>query len=189
MNTTKLYIRNMVCNRCKMAVKNILDDLQLQAQTIELGEVTLQQPTTEEQIKLLDTRLQELGFDIIDDRKSQLIERIKNIIVREVHYTGEQKTVNLSQQLAGELHHDYNYLSTLFSEVTGTTIEKYQIAQKIERVKELLTYGELTLSQIAWEMGYSSVAHLSNQFKKVTGFTPSHFKSIGEQKRRPLDEV
>lgn len=189
MNITKLYIRNMVCNRCKMAVKNILDELQLPAQAIELGEVILKEPANEAQVKLLDTRLKELGFDIIDDRKSQLIERIKNIIVREVHYTDEQKMINLSRQLAGELHHDYNYLSTLFSEVTGTTIEKYQIAQKIERVKELLTYGELTLSQIAWDMGYSSVAHLSNQFKKVTGFTPSHFKSIGEQKRRPLDEV
>lgn len=189
MTTTKLYIRNMVCNRCKMAVKAVLDELRLPAGEIELGEVTLLETPDSTQLKQLDEKLTALGFRIIDDRKSQLITRIKSIIVQEVHYTGEQRTTNLSHHLSSLLHHDYKYLSTLFSEVAGTTIEQYYIAQKIERVKELLTYDELTLSQIAWEMGYSSVAHLSNQFKKVTGFTPSHYKTIGRKKRRPLDEV
>lgn len=189
MAQTKLHIKNMVCNRCIMAVENVLQELQLHADNITLGEITLATTPSAAQTETLDKKLTQLGFRIIDDRKSQLIERIKNIIIGEVHYTNEQRNTNLSQHLAAELHHDYNYLSTLFSEVTGTTIEKYHISQKIERVKELLTYKELTLSQIAWDMGYSSVAHLSNQFKKVTGFTPSYFKGITDVQRRPLDEV
>lgn len=179
----------MVCNRCIMVVGNVLNELQLPTLNITLGEIMLEAPLTAAQTEKLDEKLTQLGFQIIDDRKSQLIERIKNIIIGEVHHTDEQRNTNLSQHLAAELHHDYNYLSTLFSEITGTTIEKYHISQKIERVKELLTYNQLTLSQIAWDMGYSSVAHLSNQFKKVTGFTPSYFKSIADQQRRPLDEV
>ena len=172
-----------------MAVHNILEKLELEPLQVELGEVTLPGPMSPEKLQQLNGALEQVGFQVIDDRKSQLIERIKNLIVAEVHYTDGERTTNLSLHIAAELHHEYNYLSTLFSEVTGTTIEKYYITQKIERAKELLTYGELTLSEIAWQMGYSSVAHLSNQFKKVTGFTPSHFKSIGIKKRRPLDEV
>jgi YesN/AraC family two-component response regulator len=172
-----------------MAVENVFHELQINAHDIELGSVVLDEKLTATQHTQLDEKLTSIGFQIIDDRKSQLIERIKNIIVEDVHHTSEQRNTNLSQHLSAELHQDYNYLSSLFSEVTGTTIEKYHIAQKIERVKELLSYNQLTLSQIAWEMGYSSVAHLSNQFKKVTGFTPSHFKGITGQQRRPLDEV
>jgi len=179
----------MVCNRCITAVESIFRDLGLEPLHTELGEVTLKEPLEAAKLHELNAALQKIGFEIIDDRKSQLIERIKNLIVQEVHYSQEQRTTNLSHHLATELHHDYNYLSTLFSEITGTTIEQYYIAQKTERVKELLTYDELTVSEIAWQMGYSSVAHLSNQFKKVTGFSPSHFKSIGARKRRPLDEV
>ena len=126
---------------------------------------------------------------MIDDKKSRIIEKIKNIIIDLVHHQDNEAKTNLSDVLSNELHHDYNYLSNLFSEVEGTTIEKYFIAQKIERVKELLVYDELSLSEIAFQLNYSSVAYLSNQFKKTTGLTPSHFKQIKEEKRKPLDEV
>lgn len=126
---------------------------------------------------------------MIDDKKSQLIEKIKNTIVELVHYSEDQLETNLSEHISKKLHHDYNYLSNLFSEVEGTTIEKYLIAQKIERVKELLKYDELSLSEIADRLGYSSVAYLSNQFKKVTGLTPSYFKQPGENNRKPLDKI
>jgi AraC-like DNA-binding protein len=185
----KLYIKNMVCNRCITAVKAELDKQGLHPLAITLGEVEILADPTRSQLEQLDASLQQLGFEIIDDRKSRLIERIKNELVSMVHYTGDKPRTNLSDHLSGKLHHDYNYLSTLFSDVEGTTIEKYFIAQKIERVKELLTYDELTLSEIADRLGYSSVAYLSNQFKKVTGFTPSHFRTIREKKRIPLDKL
>src|SRR5690606_28337477 len=130
-----------------------------------------------------------LGFEVIDDRKSLIIEKIKNIIIDLVHHQDNDTKSNLSDVLSSKLHHDYNYLSNLFSEIEGTTIEKYFIAQKIEKVKELLVYDELSLSEIAFRLNYSSVAYLSNQFKKVTGLTPSHFKQIREDKRKSLDEV
>ncbi|KKX47548.1 AraC family transcriptional reguator [Sphingobacterium sp. IITKGP-BTPF85] len=133
--------------------------------------------------------LDPLGFEVIDDKKCRIIERIKNIIIELVHNRDSDIKTNLSDVLSNKLHHDYNYLSNLFSEVEGTTIEKYFIAQKIEKVKELLVYDELSLSEIAFRLNYSSVAYLSNQFKKVTGLTPSHFKQIKEDKRKPLDEV
>ena len=130
-----------------------------------------------------------LGFEVIDDRKSLIIEKIKNIIIDLVHHQDNDTKSNLSDVLSCKLHHDYNYLSNLFSEIEGTTIEKYFIAQKIEKVKELLVYNELSLSEIALRLNYSSVAYLSNQFKKVTGLTPSYFKQIREDKRKPLDKV
>lgn len=133
--------------------------------------------------------LNSLGFEIIDDKKNRIIEQIKNVIIDLVHHQDNDIKTNLSDILSNKLHHDYNYLSNLFSDVEGTTIEKYIIAQKIEKVKELLMYDELSLSEIAFRLNYSSVAYLSNQFKKVTGFSPSHFKQIREEKRRPLDEV
>lgn len=185
----KLYIKNMVCNRCKMAVQSVIEKNGLHLAGIDLGEVEIEEEPDAGQLEQLDRSLEELGFERIDDRKSRIIEKIKNTIVKLVHYSGDTPHENLSQAIAHELHYDYNYLSALFSEVEGTTIEKYFIAQKIERVKELLVYDELTLSEIAYRMGYSSVAHLSNQFKKVTGFTPSHFKTIREKKRTPLDKL
>jgi AraC-like DNA-binding protein len=130
-----------------------------------------------------------LGFELIDDKKSRIIEKIKNTIIQLVHHQDSGLKNNLSEVLSSELHHDYNYLSNLFSEIEGTTIEKYFIAQKIERVKELLVYDQLSLSEIAFQLNYSSVAYLSNQFKKVTGLTPSHFKQIKENKRKPLDQL
>lgn len=185
----KLHIRNMVCNRCKMVVQSELEKLGYQPLVVELGEVTLDREITDEEKGKIDEQLQQLGFALMDDKKSKIIEKIKNLIVDLVqHHNGELKT-NLSDYLSMQLHYDYSNLTSLFSEVEGTTIEKYFIAQRIEKVKELLVYDEMTLSEIAYLLHYSSVAHLSNQFKKVTGLTPSHFKHIREQKRMPLDQV
>jgi AraC-like DNA-binding protein len=172
-----------------MVVQNELDKLDLTVKNIILGEVTLEkEPTPEEKNKLEETLIS-LGFEVIDDKKARIIEKIKNIIIDLVHYQDNEAKSNLSDVLSGKLYHDYNYLSNLFSEVEGTTIEKYFIAQKIEKVKELLVYDELSLSEIAFRLNYSSVAYLSNQFKKVTGLTPSHFRQIREDKRKPLDEI
>jgi AraC-like DNA-binding protein len=185
----KLYIKNMVCNRCKMVVRTTFENLGLKPILIDLGEVTLANEISASEKARINLALQEFGFSIIDDKKSTLIERIKNLIIELVHQQNNELKSNLSDYLSGQLHYDYNYLTNLFSEVEGTTIEKYYIAQKIEKVKELLVYDELTLSEIAHQLHYSSVAHLSNQFKKVTGLTPSHFKQIRIEKRKPLDEV
>ncbi|MBC7722375.1 MAG: helix-turn-helix transcriptional regulator [Pedobacter sp.] len=185
----KLYIKNMVCSRCKMVVKAQLENKGLRPISVNLGEVEIEEPLTKEQLQQLDTALKQLGFEIIDDHKSQIIEKIKNAIVTLVHHSNENIKTNLSQYITSQIHHDYSYLSNLFSEVEGTTIEKYFIAQRIERAKELLVYNQLTLSEIADELGYSSVAYLSNQFKKITGFTPTYFKSIKEHKRRNIEEL
>lgn len=189
MQNAKINIKNMVCNRCIMVVQNELDKLGFDVKNIKLGEVILDKEPTPEEIKKLEKVLIPLGFEIIDDKKSRIIEQIKNVIIDLVHHQDNDSKTNLSEVLSEKLNHDYNYLSNLFSEVEGTTIEKYFIAQKIEKVKELLVYDELSLSEIAFRLNYSSVAYLSNQFKKVTGLTPSHFKQIKEDKRKPLDKV
>ena len=189
MNTEKLYIKNMVCDRCKMVVKSELEKLGLKALNVDLGEVRLDKPLDEQQKSTIKNRLAPLGFELIDDKKSRLIEQIKTLIIELVHYNNSDLKTNLSDYLSDKLHHDYNYISNLFSEIEGTTIEKYFIAQKIEKVKELLVYDELSLNEIAFRLNYSSTAHLSNQFKKVTGLTPSHFKQIKTSKRKPLDKV
>ncbi|MCI3937220.1 AraC family transcriptional regulator [Chryseobacterium aahli] len=186
---TTLFIKNMVCNRCIMVVQNELDKLDLSAISIKLGEVVFEKEPTIEEKQNLAEALSVLGFEMIDDKKSRMIEQIKNVIIDLVHHKDNDAKTNLSDILSEKLNHDYNYLSNLFSEVESTTIEKYFIAQKIERVKELLVYDELSLSEIAFQLNYSSVAYLSNQFKKTTGLTPSHFKQIKEEKRKPLDEV
>lgn len=184
-----LFIKNMVCNRCIMVVQNELEKLGIVSKNIKLGEVTLEEELPDTKKKLLNKTLTALGFELIDDKKSRIIEQIKNVIIDLVHYQDNDAKTNLSDLLRKKLNHDYNHLSNLFSEVEGTTIEKYFISQKIEKVKELLVYDELSLSEIAFRLNYSSVAYLSNQFKKVTGLTPSYFKQIKEDKRRPLDEV
>lgn len=186
---TTLFIKNMVCSRCITVVQSELDKLGIISKNVKLGEVTLEKELSEAQKKVLDETLVPLGFELIDDKKSRIIEGIKNVIIDLVHYRDNDAKANLSDILGKKLNHDYNYLSNLFSEVEGTTIEKYFIAQKIEKVKELLVYDELSLSEIAIRLNYSSVAYLSNQFKKVTGLTPSHFKQIREDKRKPLDKV
>lgn len=187
MNT--IFIKNMVCDRCIMVVQNELEKLGLDANNIKLGEVILSKEITSLEKENLSKTLEPLGFEVIDDKKGRIIEKIKNIIIDLVHHQDSDVKTNLSDVLSDKLHHDYNYLSNLFSEVEGTTIEKYFIAQKVEKVKELLVYDELSLSEIANRLNYSSVAYLSNQFKKVTGLTPSHFKQIKEDKRKPLDKV
>ncbi|HEX8016266.1 MAG TPA: AraC family transcriptional regulator [Flavobacterium sp.] len=184
-----LFIKNMVCNRCILVVQNELDKLGLEASNIKLGEVSLVKDLTTKEREAIESALDPLGFQVIDDKKSRMIEKIKNVIIELVHHQDNDVKTNLSDVLSDALHNDYNYLSNLFSDIEGTTIEKYFIAQKVEKVKELLVYDELSLSEIADRMNYSSVAYLSNQFKKVTGLTPSHFKQIREDKRKPLDEV
>ncbi len=184
-----IFIKNMVCNRCILVVQRELDRLGIDVKSIRLGEVVLEKELTPEAKNALGTTLVALGFELIDDRKSRIIEKIKNVIIDLVHHQESDTKYNLSEVLRHALHLDYNYLSNLFSEVEGTTIEKYFIAQKIEKVKELLVYDELSLSEIAYRLNYSSVAYLSNQFKKTTGLTPSYFRKIKEQKRKPLDEV
>ncbi|HBX45120.1 helix-turn-helix domain-containing protein [Limibacterium fermenti] len=186
---TKLYIKNMVCDRCIMVVQNEICKVGIGIKDIQLGEVTLEKELSDEERLVLDARLTELGFVLIDNKKSRIIEKIKNIIIHYIHYGANDTKSNLSNILSTELHHDYSYLSNLFSEEEGTTIEKYSIAQRIEKVKELLVYDELSLSEIAYRLNYSSLGYLSNQFKKVTGVTPSRFKQIKENKRKPLDKV
>ncbi len=186
---SSLFIKNMVCNRCIMVVQQELEKLGLDVKSVTLGEVKFGKEPISEERKQIEAVLVPLGFEVIDDKKSRIIEKIKTIIIDLVHHQDNDARVNLSELLSSELRHDYNYLSNLFSEVEGTTIEKYFIAQKIEKVKELLVYDELSLSEIAYRLNYSSVAYLSNQFKKVTGLTPSHFKQIREDKRKPLDKV
>lgn len=185
----KYFVKNMVCPRCIMAVRLIFQELNYSPTEVSLGEVETVEPVSTEKLPVLREKLTSFGFELIDDSKSQLIERIKTLIIEAIHYRKEDLKVNYSDFIAANLGKDYHYLSNLFSEVTGTTIEKYIISQKIERVKELLVYDEHTLSQIAYELGYSSVAHLSSQFKKVTGLTPGHFRQIGHNKRKPLDQV
>ncbi len=184
-----IYVKNMVCNRCIMVVQNELTRIGLHIEKISLGEVKLNDNLTGEKITEIEKVLTPLGFELIDDKKSRLIEQIKNIIINHIHHQNNKLNTNLSELISSELNHDYNYLSNTFSEVEGTTIEKYFIAQRIEKVKELLVYDELTLSEIAHRLNYSSVAYLSNQFRKITGLTPSHFKKIGNQKRKPIDKV
>lgn len=180
----------MVCNRCIKVVNDELTGAGYTIKSIELGEVQLKERLGESDLDQIRRTLTENGFELIDDRKSRMINRIKTLIIEFIHYDREKpEHVNLSDFLAKELGHDYSYLSNLFSSVEGVTIEKYLILQKIEKVKELLVYNELSLNEISYQLGYSSVQHLSNQFKKVTGLTPSHFKEIGKDRRNPLDKV
>lgn len=179
----------MVCDRCKMVVKTELEKLSFQVLSVTLGEVELSIELNQEQKQKVSETLEPLGFSLIDDKRGRFIEQIKTIIIELVHHDHSELKINLSDYLSERLHLDYNYISNLYSEMEGTTIEKYYIAQKVERVKELLVYDELTLSEIAFKLNYSSVAHLSSQFKKTTGLTPSYFKNIKTEKRKPLDKV
>jgi len=185
----KLYIKNMVCPRCKMAVRELLTKLGLKVESVELGEVALEEAPGKVLTMEIDKSLRELGFELIDDKKSKTIEKIKSAIITLIHHSNIDIKTNLSTFIVSQLHQDYNYLSNLFSEIEGTTIEKYFIAQRIEKAKELLVYDELTLSEIADRLGYSSVAYLSNQFKKTTGLTPSFFKSLQGNKRKNINDL
>jgi AraC-like DNA-binding protein len=179
----------MVSNRCKMVVKEELKKLGLHFILVELGEVEIMENLSIEQRTQLKQSLFESGLELMDDKRAVLIEKIKNAIIEMVHHSDEMIKVNFSDYLSEKLNHDYTYLSNLFSEVQGTTIEQFIISHKIERIKELIIYDELNLTQISYKMNYSSVAHLSNQFKKVTGLTPSHFKQLKDKRRSPIEEV
>jgi AraC-like DNA-binding protein len=185
----KLYIKNMVCSRCKLVVKSELEKLGLQLLTVDLGEVEILAPITTKQKGEIAERLKSFGFELIDDKKSKTIDKIKTLIINLIYHKNNELNINLSEYIAQNLSYDYASLSHLFSEVEGTTIEKYFILQKIERVKELLMYDEMSLSEISFLLNYSSVAYLSNQFKKITGLTPSHFKKLKDKKRRQIEDL
>lgn len=181
----------MVCDRCKMVIKSQLNDLKIYPESIELGEIILSESSLDnDQLKKIRATIEPLGFELLDDKTSQIIDKIKTVIIEMVHHKEEAIQIKFSEYLKSHLSNDYNYLSNLFSSVEGVTIENYLIQQKIEKAKELLIYNELTLNEISYQLGYSSVAHLSNQFKKVTGLTPSHFKKLKDiKKRSPLDKL
>lgn len=179
----------MVSNRCKLAVKEELKKLGLHFIVVELGEVEILEDLSPEQREQLRQDLHDIGLELMDDRKGILIERIKNAVIEMVHHSDEKLKTNFSDYLSEKLQYDYTYLANLFSEVQGTSIGQFIIAHKIERIKELITYDELNISEIAWKMNYSSVAHLSNQFKKVTGLTPTHFKQLKDKRRSPIEEI
>ena len=185
----KLYIKYMVSARCKIVVKDELKKLGLHFIVVDLGEVEIMEDINSEQREKLKTILLSSGLELMDDKRAVLIEKIKNAIIEMVHHTDEIIKMNFSEYLSTKLAHDYTYLANLFSEVQGTTIEQFIISHKIERIKELIIYGDLNITEIAWKMNYSSVAHLSNQFKKVTGLTPSHFKQLKDKRRSPIEEV
>ena len=179
----------MVCIRCKMVVKDELTRLGLSYVSVELGEAELVENISSDMRNRIRAALLKSGLELMDDKKSVLIQKIKNVVVELVHYSEEPLTVNFSEFLSKKLSHDYTYLANLFSEVQGTTIEQFIIAHKIEKVKELLVYNEFNLTEIAYQMHYSSVAHLSTQFKKVTGLTPSHFKKLRDKRRNMLEDI
>ena len=179
----------MVSNRCKMVVKDELRKLGLHFVLVDLGEVDIMEDISSVQRENLRAVLFATGLELMDDKKSMLIEKIKNVIVQMVHHSDAMIKVNFSDYLSEKLNHDYTYLANVFSEVQGITIEHYIIAHKVERIKELIIYDELNISEIAWKLNYSSVAHMSNQFKKVTGLSPTHFKKLKERRRSPIEEI
>lgn len=180
----------MVCDRCVMAVRNTLEQMNIPFQDVGLGEVTLSKSLAPEQAIKFEEKIKSLGFELIEDRTARIVSSIKTAVLDFIRKpASENRHLKFSVYLSDRMHKEYNYLSTLFSDLEGTTIEQHLIHQKIERVKELLVYDEHSLSEIAHDLGYSSVQHLSNQFKKVTGLTPSHFKQVKENKRKSLDKI
>jgi AraC-like DNA-binding protein len=179
----------MVSQRCKLMVKEELKKLGMHFIVVDLGEVEIMENISDEQRTELKTALLSSGLELMDDKRAILIERIKNVIIEMIHHSDEIIKINFSDFLSEKLHHDYTYLANLFSEVQGTTIEQFIISHKVERIKELIIYDEMNISEIAWKMNYSSVAHLSNQFKKITGLSPSHFKQLKVKRRSPVEDV
>ncbi|MGB2849252.1 MAG: AraC family transcriptional regulator [Saprospiraceae bacterium] len=184
-----LYIKYMVSLRCKLLVKDELTKIGLPHAIVDLGTIELLKDLTEPQHELLKTNLLRSGLELLDDKKSILIEKIKNVIIEMIHYSDEIPQVNYSNYISEKLGYDYTYLANTFSEVKGITIQQFIIIHKIERVKELLLYEELTLTEIAYQLHYSSVAHLSNQFKKITGLTPTYFKNLGKKRKNNLENI
>jgi YesN/AraC family two-component response regulator len=185
----KVHIKYMISTGCKMLVRNVLKSMGLHFVILELGEVDIMENITTTQKERLQAELQDIGLELMEDKRTILLEKIKLTIIDLIHHNEEDKRINFSHYLSEKLMYDYTYMSNVFSEVMGISIEKYLIAQKIERIKELITYEELNINEIAWEMNYCNVAHLSNQFKKVTGLSPSQFKNLKNKKRIPVDRV
>ncbi len=187
----KLTIKNMVCDRCNKVVREVVESLGLRVTALELGLLQIGGTPKSEQLEVLSQKLEAEGFEILYEQKKIIAEQIKTLIIEEVQYAKGNKPnhVNFSDFISQKCGYDYSYLSHLFSSVTGTTIEQFIISQKIEKVKEWLSYGELTLTEIAWRLGYSSAAHLGNQFKKLTGLTPGQYKKAEVLNRKSLDRV
>jgi AraC-like DNA-binding protein len=179
----------MVSNRCKMVVRTALKELGVHFVMLDLGEVEVMERLTGEQRDYLKNTLEDAGLELIDDKRSILIERIKSAIIDMVHHTEEMVKVNISTYLSEKLDYDYTYLANIFSQVQGISIEQFIILHKVEKIKELLMYGELNISEISYKMNYSSTAHLSTQFKKVTGLTPTHFKQLKDKRRKPIEQI
>lgn len=179
----------MVSTRCKMVVKDELKKMGIHFVMVDLGEVEIMENISDVKRAQLKAALLTSGLELMDDKRAVLIEKIKNVIIEMVHYTDELPKVNYSDYISEKLHHDYTYLSNIFSEVKGITIQQFIIIHKIERAKELLLYDEMNLTEISYVLNYSSVAHLSNQFKKVTGLSPSHFKQLKDKRRCPIEEI
>jgi len=186
---TRLYIKNMVCSRCIMVVKSEFEALGFHPISVTLGEVAIAETITKDQKQEINKKLITFGFELIDDKRSRIVEKVKTQIVELVHSKNNALQINLSDYLVNAINQDYSHISNLFSQVEGTTIEQYYILQKIERVKELLVYDELSLNEIAFQLKYSSASHLSKQFKKVTGLTVTHFRNLKNQKRNPLENL
>ncbi len=185
----KLYIKYMVSLRCKMVVREELLNMGLNHISVELGVVEIVENITSEQHELLRLNLLKSGLELLDDKKSILIEKIKNVVIEMIHYSEELPKINYSDYISEKLHYDYTYLSNIFSEVKGITIQHFIIINKIEKVKELLLYDELDLTEISYRLNYSSVAHLSSQFKKVTGLSPSYFKHLKQKRNSNLENL
>ncbi|MFN2374122.1 MAG: helix-turn-helix domain-containing protein [Cyclonatronaceae bacterium] len=185
----KLYVKYMVSLRCKMVVKAEIENLGLDCISVDLGQAEVKGDIPEELLETLRTNLKKSGLEILDDKKKILVERVKGVIIEMIHYADEFPTVNDSDYISEKLGYDYTYLSNLFSEVKGITIQQYIIMHKIEKVKELLLYDELNLTEIAAELNYSSVSHLSNQFKKITGLTPTYFKTLRQKRGKNLEDL
>jgi len=179
----------MVSTRCKMVVKDVLKNLGLHFMVVDLGEVEIMEDINEETRNELKNALIVSGLELMDDKKAMLIEKINNVITEMIHYSDEAPKMNYSDYISDKLKYDYTYLSNLFSEVKGITIQQFIIIHKIERAKELLLYDEMNLTEISYKLHYSSVAHLSNQFKKVTGLTPSQFKNLKDKRRKPIEDI
>ena len=187
----KLLIKNMVCHRCVLSIESILNELNIPFTEVSIGEVQLEKALSVQQNRLFVQKLHSVGFELIDNHQTAFIEKIKQLIVQKARneVDSKERKWKLSKYITQYVPNEYTYLSSLFSEIEGRTIENYFIEQRIEKVKELLVYDQLNLSEIAFQMDYSSVAHLSAQFKKITGLTPTHFKTLGDKKRRSIDTV
>lgn len=185
----KIYVKNMACESCKLVVKEALEELDISLVKVELGEIETKEDVSDEEKQKLNNKIKKVGLELLEKKQGVLIEKIRKVIIDYVYNSDDRPNIKFSVLLSEELNQSYNYLSNFFSEVEATTIEQYMIALKIERIKELIIFGEHTFSEIAHKLNYSSVAHLSMQFKKVTGLTPTHFKALKEKRRIAIQNI